>query len=130
MYIAWCPECTRTAMSVSLVYQNIVISFLYIVRCPGCTGTAVSVRLVFQKHRYQFFCTYTGVQCAQGQQSQSVWCINNIVISFLYIVRCPECTGTAVSVSLVFQEHRHQFSVCNPVSRVRSDSSVSQSGVS
>jgi len=47
---------------------------------------------------------------------------------FLYIVRCPECTRTAGSVSLVFLEHRHQFSVYSPVSKVHSDSSVSQSG--
>jgi len=90
----------------------------------------VLVSLVFQEHSTQW------------QQCQSVWCFKNIVISFLYIVRCPAhmdsnvrqsgvsrtsssvlyivrcpvCTGTAVSVSLVFQEHRQQFSVYSPVS--------------
>ena len=131
------------------------------VRCPECTATAVSVSLVFQVHRHQFsacspvsrvhsdssvsqsgvlrtsssvFCILSGVQSAQRQSCQSVWCFKNIVISYLYTVRCPECTATAVSVSLVFQEHRQQFSVyspvSSPVSRVHRDSSVSQSGVS
>ena len=117
----------------------------------------MSVSLVFQEHCHQFsvyslvsrvhrdscvshsgvsktsssvFCVKSGVQSAQGQQCQSVWCFKNIVISFLYIVRCPEGTATAVSVSLVFQEHRQQFSVYSLVSRVHRDSSVSQSGVS
>jgi len=96
------------------------------------------------------------VSSTHGQQCPRVWCFKNIVSSFLYIVRCPECTGTAVSVILVFQEHRQQFSVYSPVSsthgqqcptdrccknivsssvycpvsRVHSVSSVSQSGVS
>ena len=95
-------------------FKNIAGSFLCIVRCPA------RFRYTSESLLYQ----------PAPQQCQLVWCFKNIVGSFLNIVRCPECTGTAVSFSLVFKQHRQQFSVYSPVSTVHRDSSIRQSGVS
>ena len=115
LYIVRCPEYTGTAVSVSLVFQEHRQQF------PVYSPVSSPVSRVHRdssvsqsgvsKTSSSVFCVESGVQSAQGQQCHSVWCFKNIFISFLCIVRCPKCTGTAVSVSPVFQEHRQQLSV-------------------
>jgi len=138
VYIVWCPECTGTVVSISHIVRcpaqrdsNVRQSgvsrtssaVLHVVRCPECTGTTVSVSLVFQEHLQQFS-VYSLVYRVHRDSSVSQSGVSRTSSSiFLYIVRYPEYTGTAVSVSIAIQEHFQQFSV-------HIDSSVSQSGVS
>ena len=103
-------------MSVSLVFQEHRHQFyVYSLRVQSAQGQQCQSVWCFKKIVSSFlYIVYVSRVHRDSSVSQS-GVSRNFVISFMYIVRCPvrcpECTGTPVSVSLVLQEHRQQFSV-------------------